>query len=186
MLSGCASWPTANRESTLVTERERASLMNLDIWRMEGRIGVQAKNDAWQAHISWVHESSQDRLLIQGPLNQGLISIALRKGLIYINQGHGEGALSREPEKTLQERLGFSVPLYSLRYWLLGVPDPGEAHRVSSDKAVVSGFVQAGWLLDVADYKAVDGYRLPGKLKIQGNDVKLKLVIDSWNIGGQP
>lgn len=182
--TGCTTQPHHGLES--VTASESKALISLDFWRMEGRIGVQSKTEAWHAHISWEHESLQDRLLIQGPLNQGLVSIVLRKGLIYINDGHGEGVLSREPELALRKRLGFSVPLYSLRYWVMGLPDPAAEHTVLSDPSADYGFGQSGWLLGMDDYKAIGGYKLPGRLKIQGSEVKLKLVIDNWNLEGHP
>ena len=179
---GCASGPVVHQSGAVsIVDSEAAVLMNLEAWRMDGRIGVQAKDEAWQAHISWTHEPRQDRLLIQGPLNQGMVSIVLRKGLIYINEGHGEAELSHEPEQTLRKRLGFSVPLYSLRYWLLGMPDPD-----ADSTPTASGFDQSGWSLSIDDLRAVQRYRLPGKLKIQGGDVKLKLVVDDWTIGVQP
>lgn len=156
------------------------ALANLQDWQLEGRLGVQRPAEAWQARIVWHHEISQDRLLILGPLNQGMLSIVLREGMIYLNEGQGEKISSHEPEKVLQERLGFPVPIYSLRYWILGLPDPALAHAAASNLGGVSVFEQAGWTVESSDHGVSDGYRVPGKLKIQGREVKLKLVIDQW------
>ena len=180
-LSGCSSLTTRPPVSGL--SQAGSSLMPPGFWRMEGRIGIQSSQEAWSAHIVWIHERDQDRLLIHGPLHQGLVSIVLRQGLMYIHEGRGEGELSRDPEQSLRQRLGFSVPLYSLRYWLMGLPDPHDTYTDSVDtKQPAAGFDQAGWSVRVEDYTAVAAYRLPGKMKIQGKELKLKLVVDHWNL----
>jgi len=182
-LTGCAtlfhqSPPTANTSSN--------TLANLQDWHLEGRLGVQSPAEAWQARIVWHHEINQDRVLVLGPLNQGMLSIVLRKGVIYLNEGRGGQVSSHEPEAVLQERLGFPVPLYSLRHWILGLPDPARASTSQPDSGGASVFGQAGWTVESSDHRISDGYRIPGKLKIQGGEVKLKLVIDQWKTRVQP
>ena len=162
------------------------SLAELETWHLEGRMGIQTRNDAWQAHIVWDHELRQDRVQVLGPLNQGAVSIVLREGMIYIHPGSGEAVLSREPEQALRERLGFAVPLYSVRYWILGLPDPLHPHVMADDTEGNPLFRHTGWEIGQSDFRLEHGYRIPGRLRIQGEDVKLKLVIDQWQAGIHP
>jgi outer membrane lipoprotein LolB len=146
-------------------------------WSMDGRIGVQSADQAWHADLFWEHDPAQDRLRISGPLSQGLISIVVQKDLIYVNEGNGVTQLSRDPDAMLRQRLGFAVPLTSLRYWMLGVPDPDKS---SLSMAGGGGFQQAGWTIYPDDLANVDGWMLPRKLSARGAGVKLKILADNW------
>jgi outer membrane lipoprotein LolB len=184
-LPGCALLRTET-VAPPVPENAQA-LYALKAWRLEGRIGVRTAEDAWQANLFWEHEAAQDRLRISGPLSQGMVSIVVQKDLLYINEGNGVTKLSRDPDAELRERLGFAVPLASLRYWMLGVPDPALPHRpLPASEGRAAGFWQAGWSVRVDGFTQLDNRALPQKLRVESDDVsvKLKIVADTWNIGG--
>ncbi len=181
LFTACA---TVNDEVALTIPTE--SPVNLAAWEMEGRIGVQAPDDAWQASLNWHHTLNQDRLRISGPFSQGAVSIIVQKDLIYLNEGNGKTALSRNPEAMLRERLGFVVPLASLRYWILGVADPSSSYReMSEEDGVVTGFEQSGWRVFLDQMETVGGWYLPRKLRVvnvNGSAVRLKILADNWDI----
>lgn len=149
---------------------------------MEGRIGVKAKANAWHAQIIWNHEKRQDRLQIVGPLNQGMVSIVMRADLIYINDGNNKEVLSRKPEQSLHDHLGFSVPIHSMKYWVMGLHDPAYEYEAISHNEGDVMFQQLGWKVLSSQYHDKKGYQCPGRLEIQGKDVKLKLIIDQWQL----
>jgi len=171
MLAGCAS--VQEQSKTKVPSSIRS-------WSMDGRIGVQSSEGAWQANLYWEHDPAQDRLRISGPLNQGLVSIVVQKDLIYVNEGEGVTTLSRDPDAMLRQRLGFAIPLTSLRYWVLGVSDPEKASVSLSD----ARFRQLGWEVVVDELAPVSGWSLPQKLRVQGAGVRLKILADTWDVKG--
>ncbi|CAL1240985.1 Outer membrane lipoprotein LolB precursor [Candidatus Methylocalor cossyra] len=178
-LAGCAPLRPERAAPSLAPERAK-SLAALPRWRLEGRIGVQTMEDAWQANLFWDHEPTQDRLRVSGPLGQNMVSIVVQKDLIYVNEGQGVERLSRDPEGLLRERLGFAVPLNSLRYWILGVPDP--AASLSGGEG--AGFRQSGWTVQVDRLMEVGNHALPQRLRVWGSGVKLKILADHWEIEG--
>jgi outer membrane lipoprotein LolB len=149
---------------------------------MEGRIGVRSSQDSWQANLFWSHDDRQDRLRLSGPLSQGLISIIVQPDLIYINEGNGVEQLARDPEAALKARLGFSVPLRSLRYWMLGVPNPAESWRPSAS-GEDGAFEQQGWRVIPTGHAEIGGYHLPERLSVEGAGVRLKILVDQWRPG---
>jgi outer membrane lipoprotein LolB len=154
------------------------------VWAMEGRLGVHAEKNAWQANLNWEHDHEQDRLRISGPLSQGLISIIVQKDLIYVNEGDGKTELSRNPAELLRQRLGFYVPLESLRFWIMGVANPRLAHQdLGGDAGRVGGFEQEGWMVEVIQLDRESGWNLPAKLKIRRGEIQLKIVVDRWSVG---
>lgn len=155
---------------------------SIKAWSMDGRIGVQASERAWQANLYWEHDPAQDRLRISGPLSQGLVSIVVQKDLIFVNEGNGVTSLSRDPDSMLRQRLGFSVPLSSLRYWIMGIPDPGSPSNRAHTDDRGDDFEQADWLVSTDEMVKVAGWMLPRKLRVQGAGVKLKILADSWEL----
>jgi outer membrane lipoprotein LolB len=185
LLAGCAPFQAETVRPTPAGEAAKQALYSIQFWRMEGRIGVQTAEDAWQANLFWEHEPAQDRLRVSGPLSQGMVSIIVQKDLIYINEGNGVTQLSRDPDAMLRERLGFAVPLASLRYWILGVPNPEQnATTIPAGGDSSGGFEQAGWLVRVERSREIENRTLPQRLLIQGHGVKLKIIGDNWEIRG--
>lgn len=176
LLLGCA----ATKE--IVEQTPAPSPVKLAKWVMDGRIGVHSSNDSWQANLVWGHDERQDRLRLSGPLSQGLITIIVQKDLIYINEGDGVEHLAREPEAALRAKLGFSVPLRSLRYWVLGVPNPEVSWQVVSPETR-GAFEQEGWRVTPSGRSAMGEYSLPERLLVEGSGIRLKIVVDQWGPG---
>ena len=174
-LSGCATFEGGTEGVGSAKSPDR-----LTVWDMEGRIGVHAAKDSWQADLAWSHDLKQDRLRLSGPLSQGLVSIVLQRDLIYINEGDGIDHLARDPEAALKARLGFAVPLKSLRCWILGIPNAEEPWQpLASGPA--GAFTQQGWRIIPSSLVTVGGYALPGRLLVEGGGVRLKIIADQWN-----
>ena len=180
IVAGCATVNTVS-EPVILPDTVTA----IRTWSMDGRIGVKAKDQAWQANLVWEHDPQQDRLRISGPLNQGLVSVIVQKDLIYINEGNGVSELSKDPDAALRKKLGFAVPLGSLRYWIMGVPDPDRSSSplgYSTVAADAEGFLQSGWTVQPDKMANVNGWMLPRTLNVQGAGVKLKILADNWMI----
>ena len=181
-VQGCASVKKPFSAADDLAMQQR--LYGLDLWRLQGRIAVQTPKDAWSANLFWDHDAHQDRLRISGPFNQGGVSIVLQDDLILIDDGKGATVTSPDPESLLQERLGFAVPLHSLRYWVLGVPSPDTEFSLGkTGDGDEHGFRQQGWDLAYQRFTSVGEVVLPEKATIRGEEVKLKLIASEWVIG---
>jgi outer membrane lipoprotein LolB len=176
-LAGCAVAP---KPSPVAADLDQQRLYLLPYWKAEGRMGIQSQQQAWNANLSWEHEGHQDRLRLSGPFNQGMVSIILQDRLIYINEGKGAVEATGDIDGALKRRLGFTVPVASLRYWMLGIPAPqGDFSR--GEAGATRQLLQQGWTLDFDRYTSFAGTRVPSKSSIRGNGVNLKLVIDRWS-----
>jgi outer membrane lipoprotein LolB len=175
-LSGCAPF-MGDAVAPRLPEAQQ-QLYRINAWKLEGRIAVKAGNEGWNANLFWEHEDGQDRLRIYGPFSQGAVSIIVQSDLVYINEGNGVVSSSREPDALLKKKLGFTVPLRSMRYWVLGLPAPDTDYHAQADGK--GGFEQQGWALDFTRFEHVGQFVMPQKMTIRGNAVSLKLVVDEW------
>jgi len=173
MLSACSTAPI--EPEIHYSKLTREHLYELERWSFEGRLALTGTNDAWSASISWGHEPDDERIKLSGPLGQGATVIQLTGDLVTIDRGDGKSQSSTQPEAFINQQLGMFVPVRSLRYWVIGLPEPTGAFVET-----VSGFKQSGWLIEYKQMKPVDDQSMPHKITITNERVKLKLVIDQW------
>ena len=68
-----------------------------------------------------------------------------------------------------------------MHYWVRALAVPGVEAQVERDAAgQVSRLEQSGWEIRYDRYQVVDGLMLPGRLRMQQDDVSVRLVIDEW------
>lgn len=172
-ISACTSVPVGPEANYSKLVRE--NLYKLERWSFEGRLALTGKNDNWQANINWGHRSGDEEIKLSGPLGQGATVIKLTGDLVTIDRGDGKAQTSAQPEAFINQQLGMFVPVNSLRYWVIGLPEPG-----STFVETTTGFRQAGWLIEYKQMQAVDSQSMPHKITVTNEQVKLKLVIDQW------
>src|SRR6202021_3916346 len=79
----------------------------------------------------------------------------------------------------LQERLGVDLPIDHLRFWLLGVPDPGAAFDFKRNApARASQLTQDGWTVDYDRYMPVDADLLPAHVVLSREGVRVRIAVD--------
>ena len=64
---------------------------------------------------------------------------------------------------------------------MLGLPAPDNQYRAElDDKGGLKGFEQQAWMLGFESFESVGNFVMPKKMTIQGNQVRLRLVVDQW------
>jgi outer membrane lipoprotein LolB len=83
----------------------------------------------------------------------------------------------------VQDKLGFEPPLENLHYWLLGVPNPAYGFEVSrNDQDRAKTLTQAGWSVSYERYMPVAADLLPTRLVVSRADVRVRIIIDHWDL----
>jgi outer membrane lipoprotein LolB len=175
VLNACANISPVQRG--LYPSSSKASLYNLNEWQLEGRLAINAPNDSWSANIEWGHLPDADKIKLSGPLGQGAVAIELNQRGVKIDRGGGNVQYSIQPEDFINQQLGLSVPLRSLRFWAVGIPESGSEFQETPD-----GFVQNGWLIAYKEMQSMGAEIMPRKMAVSRGNVKLKLIIDQWKL----
>ncbi|MDD1628053.1 MAG: lipoprotein insertase outer membrane protein LolB [Methylococcaceae bacterium] len=173
MLSACTIAPVEPEIHYSRIAREH--LYQMERWSLEGRLALTGKNDSWQASINWGHRPDDEKIKLSGPLGQGATVIQLTGDLVTIDRGDDEVQSSTQPEEFINQQLGMFVPVRSLRYWVVGLPEPSSAFVETA-----TGFTQGGWLIEYKQMQQVDDQSMPRKISVTNERVKLKLFIDQW------
>lgn len=174
LLSGC-SFFTVEPPSIPYSKTATLPLYKLEKWSFEGRLSITGRTESWTANIDWQHGFDKEKIKLSGPLGQGATHIELGKGVVTIDRGDGKAQTSNQPETFINQQLGLSVPVQSLRYWVIGLPEPTQNFVETA-----TGFKQAGWLIEYKQMQAVKTTTMPYKINVTNEQVKLKLIVDEW------
>jgi outer membrane lipoprotein LolB len=170
-----------------VLDARHAALEPLADWQAVGRLSVQSGEQAWHASLVWRQEADLYRIRLLGPLGQGGVEIAGGPDEVTLRTGTGESYVAASPETLMQERLGWWAPLRGLRFWLLGLDDPeaGRARAQVDTEGRPARLSQDGWDVRYLGYLAGGPVPLPARVELERGDLRAKVVVSRWDLGGQ-
>jgi outer membrane lipoprotein LolB len=181
LLAACRTLPPAPPAQTAWDVR-RPQLQARQHFELQGRVAVAANNEGFNANLRWIQDGAHSQLTLQGPLGVGGAQVTASGNDLSLVTARGEHIGSDAAHAELAARLGFDPPLAALRYWVLGVPDPGQPATEALDAAQqrLSGLTQDGWHVDYQSYASAGGESLPSRLTLQRDTVRVRLLVDSW------
>jgi len=181
VLAGCRTLPPAPPTGA-VWEVRRPQLQSLQHFALRGRVAVAAGSEGFNASLRWTQEGNRSQVTLEGPLGVGGAQLTASGDDLTVVTSRGERIESAAAHAELAARLGFDPPLASLRYWVLGVPDPGPPASESLDAAQqrLAALTQAGWQVEYQSYSSASGETLPARMTLQRDAVRVRLLVDDW------
>ena len=180
-LAGCRTAPV-QPPSAQSWDVRRPQLQARDRFELKGRVAVASGAEGFNARLRWVQDGARSQVALQGPLGAGGMQVTADGPHLSIITSHGERLDSDAARTELTARLGFEPPLDSLRYWILGVPDPARPATEALDtQQRLESLRQSGWQIDYGGYMAVGREWLPARMTLQRASVRVRLIVDGWN-----
>jgi outer membrane lipoprotein LolB len=160
-------------------EQRVAELQRLTSWQVDGRAAVAVGTQGWQATLNWQQRGESTEVHLSGPLGVGALMLKRTPEGLSLNGAPPSDAVLAQ----LQERLGFTLPIDQLRFWLLGVPDPGATFELKrNEQERASQLIQDEWTIDYDRYMPVDGDVLPAHLVLNREGARVRIVADHWQL----
>jgi outer membrane lipoprotein LolB len=177
--AGCPTMP--QRPEPQSWDARRTELQSRDSFALAGRVAVAAGREGFNARLRWQQSGATSELALEGPLGAGGVRILSDGSQLEVHTSRGEALDAEAARAELERRIGFEPPLASLRYWVLGVPDPASpAVEVLDAEARLASLEQSGWRIAYDEYAVVEGRWLPRRLTLQNGDVRVRLLVDNW------
>lgn len=186
LLAGCATTMPPKPENQKIAEKQwaqrRADLSHINRFIVKARLSY-GKLLPVKADLYWEQnpDGSFD-LRISGPFGVGTATITGTRKHVRVKTRDGEYD-TPNPEKWIEQRMGWTLPISNLHYWMLGLPSPlSEAAIELNIKGQAQVLEQDGWRLEYSEYQAKDGYYdLPRKFEVTNPTVRIKFVVDDWS-----
>lgn len=186
-LTACQSFspaPTATSGSAAkLWQARQAQLTALESWALTGR-AASGGGFGLKGSLRWVQRGEQFTLNVRGPFGVGAAQLRGTPAQVEVRSGK-QTWMTHEPEELLLQEFGWTLPVRSLRYWVVGLPAPGAPADFTLDAdGRINTLKQAGWSVQYADYAPAPILALPGALQATQGDTTLKLSIDRWELDG--
>jgi outer membrane lipoprotein LolB len=181
VISGCVSIRSVSLPELDDWETRKAVLGEADEWEFAGRIGVSAANEGFNGKLWWRQDGTVVRARISGPLGIGTVFINGNGAELTVTDNDGLETRLDDAETDLRNMYGWTIPVTSLRYWALGIPDPSIPFEATfEDPGHLLQLQQGSWQVDFREYSEGAGQLMPRRLTAVSGDVKVRLVIDQW------
>ncbi len=183
-LSGCAIAPPAPPDAGRAQSLSDFPTPDApDEWALSARAALAVDGEGASAAVSWRHSPQRWRLLLRGALGAGATRLEGAAGGVRLTLADGRTYRGEDPRVLLARLTGFDLPLRHLRWWIVGRPVPGIGGRVTvAPEGDALAYRQAGWAVTLGDYRNVDAYRLPHRLSVIGDGLRLRVRIREWQV----
>ncbi len=179
LLAGCAHQRVPQ---TVTSEQVLYDLAQS--FHVRGKLGLSSAGRGYNAGLQWTQAGDYLDLQVQGPIGIGRTRVVGTPDAITITDSKGRAQFYDNPTTALTAALGWSLPLKSLRFWALGLPDRARFSRpmpVQDRENGGSRFEQDGWLIDVTQTRATGSHVLPRKITLTRGTTRVRLVISDWD-----
>jgi len=181
VLGGCAVERGINLPDMPDWQARWGVLQSIREWSFSARIGVVSGDDGFNGRLRWRQFDERFEASVSGPLGAGTVRINGNRERITVTESDGSMTVLANPEADLYFRYGWTIPVNSLRFWALGIPDPDLPAAIDfGDGGTISRLDQGGWTVDIGQYQDGGGQRMPRRINAVNDDARVRLVIDDW------
>lgn len=185
VLAGCTSFGSREalqgQGNPQLWREHKQQLSTLDGWQINGKVGIRAPKDSGSGTLFWLQRQDYYDIRLSGPLGRGAARLTGRPGQVVLevaNQGRFE---AQNPETLLAEQLGWELPVSHLVWWVRGLPAPDSKSQLTLDgDSRLASLKQDGWSVEYLSYTEQNGYWLPERLKVHGQNIDVTVVVKDW------
>ena len=183
LASGCATLPAGVPLPELDSWETRVAVLGSHShWQFSGRVAVKAGEEGFNGKISWSQQDAAFKTTVAGPLGVGAVRIEGDAGRVVLTDQDGDQIVMQDAERELFWRYGWTIPVSSLRYWALGIPDPATPATTALDEqGRLATLEQGNWRVEISSYRDSGGQSMPRILTASNPDTRVRMVIDSWS-----
>ena len=182
-LVGCAGAPS--RTGSALPE----DLSALTYWQARGRLGVSGAGNGGSGSFAWEQNKDRSNVQIRGPIGIGSVRLQMSGSAVApdlkVETGDGQVFQAESAWRELEARLGTAVPAGKLRYWMLGLPAPGEHRWIGDRESEMPTLEQDGWRIEYqyanSGANEDSGARLPRRIQAASGDARVRIVVDRWS-----
>ncbi|MEM6998720.1 MAG: lipoprotein insertase outer membrane protein LolB [Pseudomonadota bacterium] len=185
LLSACTQTPRIESgEKTQLWLEHQITASAIQSWNIKGRVAVKNSKQSGTITLFWNQFLANYELRFLAPLGQGTYILSGTPNSVIMKTPKENIIEAENPEQLLRDVLNWDVHLNGLRYWVRGLPEPGVefSSLLLDDKGRLTNMDQSGFNINVSRYTEIENVSLPEKLSIESDNIRLKVIIQNWNI----
>lgn len=185
LLVGCTTPPDklSSNERKQIYRDNQEQLQFLHQWQMSGRFAIHYERGGDALNVDWIQYYRDYGVKLTGPMNIGAAYLVGNKDGVTYRDGKGNVDHAPSPEAILQAHTGYLLPISSLRFWLIGMPDPAMINDVTlNPQGYPIQMRQGPWTIEYGYFRPVGDYLLPHRLNMKHRDFSITLNIYDWEL----
>jgi outer membrane lipoprotein LolB len=185
LLAGCVSMalPTVNSQFEQKSWSQRkTALAKIHSWNIDGAFSIQSQKQTNIANYTWKQKGNTYQIQMHSSLDLYNVYIAGTPGAVELKESNKKALRAKTPEALMRDRLGWSLPISNLAYWIKGLPAPGKYQSTFDRYNHLMKLKQQGWQITFSNYINVKQTAFPRALQIQGHGLRIKIVMKNWSI----
>lgn len=187
-LGGCASLTPPPRpvvqaqlQSAWLNHAERVRA--IPNWQCFGRAAVRVGMKGGSISLDWQQTATMSNIRLSAPLNQGSVELRGKPDLMMITDAQGNQRYTTDPAETIYQMTGWHIPIAALPDWIRGLPNSVSAHLTWDDHGRLATLADGTWIITYDTYELIDRrVFLPTRLTLEHGDIRLRLVIERWQL----
>lgn len=163
--------------------KQQQQLTQIKQWQIMGKLGVFTAEEKISLNLFWQQTGSDYEVIISDLFGSPILEMQKQGSTVWLRIEQEEEYWGRDPERLIQQLIGWHLPIEALPQWLLGLP--GHANYQLNNQGVIkkAQLEENGqWLVDYAQYQYWQERLLPRKLQISKKANKLKIIISDWKL----
>lgn len=188
LLAACSSKPVKQEASSSWLSRQ-AAVAEIDRWQLNARIGLRSEGRSGSATLIWNEQPGQRNLRLLGPVGGGLILLQQDDTGVTLQDSKGKTWYAVDAAELIHRVTGWQIPVSGLRWWLLGMTEPGsDADYTLDDSERLATVIQDGWKVTLAKYTLFGKYELPASVTVESQAskdddeyIRAKLIVKQWD-----
>lgn len=185
LLSGCTTLSVPKKTTHFTyqpwTERKK-QLEQIENWHLNGAFSVQQAKSNTIANYYWQQHGQRYDIQIHSALDLYSLQIQGKPHQVILKESQQKTVRAASAEALMQRRLGWSLPIADLTYWIRGLPAPAPQQSKHDRYGHLTQLIQQGWNVHFLRYANVNGYDLPQILQLKGHHLIVKIVVKNWKL----
>lgn len=186
LLSACETVkPLSEAYSEQLWLQQQQKVLGFQSWGLSGRLGLRTASQGGSASLEWNHSERAYDIRIVGPFGQGNLFIEGDDSGVRLSDSRTRQIyFAQDPEQLIYQQFGWQIPVNTLKYWVLGIPDPEQISEYQWDQTgLLTHLKQAGWEIQYKSYRDIGGgFQLPRKIFLSKPGLEVRLAVHQWQL----
>ncbi len=186
LTAACATKPVRKDDAA----GQGIALADIKNWEMRARIGLRSRAQNGSATIIWTETPEQQTLRILGPLGGGLVLLQMNASGITVRDSKGALWQGQDASELIYRVSGWKIPVSALRWWMMGMIEPGSDARVTHDDGGrLNSIKQDSWQVSLDKYRRFSSFELPSLIIMETltepadeHYIRVKMIVKSWTV----
>lgn len=155
-----------------------------DRFELGGRINLRYQKESFPGRVRWQHEPPLDELWFYSPIGTAVAHLRQDRDGAVLVTSDGREYRAKELRQLALDVLGWDLPIEAMPFWVRGLawPQASDADVQRDGQGRPGTLSQAGWQVSYLAWDGAGVQGLPSKLDLTGERLRMRLVIDRWQL----